>query len=81
MENKDGFTANMQKLDFTPAVYSPDYKLVDKDLVKGCKHSNMLLIPWTVNEEKETIDLINIGVDGIISDYPDMVIEVYESMK
>ena len=81
VENKDGFDANMEKLEFVPAVYSPDYKLVDKELVKACKEKNILLIPWTVNEEQETIDLINLGVDGIISDYPDMVIEVYESME
>jgi glycerophosphoryl diester phosphodiesterase len=29
------------------------------------------LVPWTVNEEAEMARLIELGVDGIITDYPD----------
>ena len=29
------------------------------------------MIAWTVNEQKDIARMIDIGVDGIISDYPD----------
>lgn len=81
IENQISPVENIQKLGFTPTIYSPYYKLVDKELVEYCKKLNMDLIPWTVNEKAEMIEMINIGVDGLISDYPDRLIEVVDSLK
>ncbi len=59
-------------LGFTPHIYSPALELVTEDLVKKCHAQNIKVIPWTAND-KETIDrLKKMGVDGIISDYPDL---------
>ena len=41
----------------------------------------MLLIPWTVNEKEDMMDLMKMGVHGIISDYPDRLIDVYNTYK
>jgi glycerophosphoryl diester phosphodiesterase len=41
-------------------------------LVKSCQEKNFRLIPWTVNTLSEWQRLKNLGVDGIISDYPDL---------
>jgi glycerophosphoryl diester phosphodiesterase len=70
--DKRGLDEQIKDLGFTPAVYSPEYTLVDDDLVKKCHQQNMRIIPWTVND-KPTIDkLKRMGVDGIITDYPDL---------
>ncbi|MDA8692866.1 glycerophosphodiester phosphodiesterase family protein [Saprospiraceae bacterium] len=74
IENEDSPTDNLAKIGFTPYVYSPDYKLVDKELVKLCQEKNMQLIPWTVNEVEDMKAMIDLGVKGIISDYPDRLI-------
>ena len=36
----------------------------------------MQLIPWTVNEKEDIRKVLDMGVDGIISDYPDRVVEM-----
>ncbi|MBV6440092.1 MAG: glycerophosphodiester phosphodiesterase [Haliscomenobacteraceae bacterium CHB4] len=73
IENVRGFDFNMNKLGFTPAVYSPYYQLVSKKLVRKCRTSGIKLIPWTVNEVSAMRGLIHLGVDGIITDYPNRI--------
>ena len=67
-----GIKDQLKSLGFTPTIYSPEYKLVSEDLIKKCHEQNIKIIPWTVND-RETIErLKGMGVDGIISDYPDL---------
>lgn len=73
VENEDGLEANLARLGFTPDIYSPDHRLVTAELVQQCRTRGMALIPWTANEPDEIRRLLELGVDGIISDYPDRV--------
>ncbi len=63
---------HIKELGFTPTIYSPAFSLVNADLVKTCHQHNMKVIPWTVNEKNEIDRLKAMGVDGIITDYPDL---------
>lgn len=76
IENVRGFGYNMDKLGFTPAVYSPYYQLVSKKLVRKCHAHGIKLIPWTVNDIPAMRGLIRLGMDGIITDYPNRIGEV-----
>jgi len=70
--DKRNFEDQLKALGFTPTIYSPDYSLVNKKLLEKCHQQNIKVIPWTVND-KETIDKLKaMGVDGIITDYPDL---------
>jgi glycerophosphoryl diester phosphodiesterase len=71
-DDKRTFDQQMNELGFIPEIYSPEYILVNADIIKRCHDKKMKLIPWTVND-KETIQaLITLGVDGIITDFPDL---------
>jgi glycerophosphoryl diester phosphodiesterase len=60
---------------FMPSILSPHYSLVTKELLNGWHLHKRKVIPWTVND-KPTIDiLIKMGVDGIITDYPNLFSE------
>ena len=69
-----GFENDLEKLGFTPEIYSPYFKLVDEELVESCKLNGIQLIPWTVNEEEDMEEMLELGVDGIITDYPDVAL-------
>ena len=62
----------IQLLGFTPPIYSPEYKYVTKETVDYCHANNMKIIPWTVNKKTEMDALITLGVDGLITDYPNL---------
>lgn len=71
-EERD-FDGQLKALGFTPAIYSPNATMVDEDLVKLCHEKGMKIIPWTVNDNKGIKKLKKMGVDGIITDYPDLL--------
>lgn len=62
----------INKLNFTPTIYSPNYNLVNKELLLKCAERNIKLIPWTVNNKSKIEELRNMGVHGIITDYPNL---------
>lgn len=62
-------------LGYIPDIFSPDYHKVTPQLIRSCKEKNIRIIPWTINTKDEMIRLINLGVDGIITDYPNLFFE------
>ena len=57
-------------------IWSPNAVDVTEALVKEAKSLGLTVLPWTVNERVEMERLIDWGVDGLISDYPDRLREV-----
>lgn len=52
-------------------VWSPFYGDVTAYLITEAQGLGLKVIPWTVNDKEAMATLIDAGVDGIISDYPD----------
>ncbi len=70
------FDNNIQNLGYQPEIYSPYYKYVNRKLVEKAHALGMKVIPWTVNEVSDMKKLIEDGVDGIITDYPNKILEI-----
>lgn len=68
--DKRSFEQQMTELGYQPAMYSPHYSLVTTELVNKCHQRGIKIIPWTVNTVDEMKKMKNLGVDGIITDYP-----------
>jgi glycerophosphoryl diester phosphodiesterase len=58
------------------AVWSPDFRDLTPEALAEIKALGLKVIPWTVNEPADMERLIGMGVDGIISDYPDRLRQV-----
>ena len=71
-DDKRSFKDQIKALGFLPDIYSPEQSLVTEALVEDCHHQKINIIPWTVNDLNKMQSLKNMGVDGIISDYPDL---------
>ncbi|MEM9526456.1 MAG: glycerophosphodiester phosphodiesterase family protein [Bacteroidota bacterium] len=63
----------MERLGFVPPIYSPYEIHVDADLLSEAAALDMQVVPWTVNETDRMAELLALGVDGIITDYPDRI--------
>ncbi|MBI3518332.1 MAG: glycerophosphodiester phosphodiesterase [Bacteroidetes bacterium] len=79
VENKDSLQTHLNNLGFKPAIYGPEFILIDASLINELQRLDIKLIPWTVNEPHDMKRLIDMGVDGIITDYPDRLINLIKT--
>jgi glycerophosphoryl diester phosphodiesterase len=61
-------------------IWSSYYREVSSDQVKLAHDLGLEVKVWTVNEKTQMETLINMGVDGIITDYPDRLREVLQQL-
>ena len=73
IQDKRTLDEHLTALGFTPTIYSPAYMLVTPEMVQACHAKNIKIIPWTANDQVAIDKLKAMGVDGIISDYPNLL--------
>ncbi|WP_273545190.1 alkaline phosphatase [Arthrobacter sunyaminii] len=59
-------------------VLSPITTTVTAEMIRDAHRAGLPVIPWTVNTAEDMNDLIDAGVDGIITDYPTLLRAVME---
>ncbi|MEO6682682.1 MAG: glycerophosphodiester phosphodiesterase family protein [Ginsengibacter sp.] len=70
--NKNNAEGYINELGFIPDIFSPHFMLITDELIKEFHKKNVLVIPWTPNTLADLQRLKSMGVDGIITDYPDL---------
>jgi glycerophosphoryl diester phosphodiesterase len=58
------------------AIWSPFFGDVDPSLISESHRLGLAVVVWTVNKPEDMARMIDIGVDGIISDHPDLLRKV-----
>lgn len=66
-------TQQLNRLSFQPSIYSPNWQLIKPVDVEALHARGIRVIPWTVNDSSAMDALMAMGVDGIITDYPDLL--------
>ena len=54
-------------------IWAPNQTYLTPALLAEARALGIIVIPWTVNETAMMNKLLDMGVDGIISDRPDLV--------
>ena len=57
-------------------VLIPQFKLVSRELIEEVHSEGLTVVPFTVNEVSEIKRLLQLGVDGFITDHPEKVAKV-----
>ncbi|MBI3507071.1 MAG: glycerophosphodiester phosphodiesterase [Proteobacteria bacterium] len=58
------------------AIWSPFFRDMTDEAYAEARTLGLTVIPWTVNEPADMARLVDLGVDGLISDYPDRLRDV-----
>ena len=75
IDKDESIASKLNKLSFKPNIISPYYELLhSKEQLQGLQSEGFKVIPWTVNHAEDMKRLIFLNVDGIITDYPDRLI-------
>jgi glycerophosphoryl diester phosphodiesterase len=77
IEGKADIKKDLENLQFNPFGYNPHYKLITSEIINFCKSKNIQILAWTVNEIADMKAMAELGVDGIITDYPDRAISLF----
>jgi glycerophosphoryl diester phosphodiesterase len=63
----------------------PEYvrgrRILNRSFVQAAQQKGLAVYVWTVNERADMERLLEMGVDGLITDYPDRLIEVLEARR
>ena len=70
-ETPGSVETQLNRLTFEPDIYSPDWHLIDASDVYNLQKMGIRVIPWTVNSQEDLYTVMQMGVDGIITDFPD----------
>ncbi|TMW73359.1 glycerophosphodiester phosphodiesterase [Alteribacter natronophilus] len=54
------------------------FNLADRSLIRGAHQRGMDVHYWTINDQETMQKLIDLGADGIITDRPDLLLELLE---
>ena len=52
---------------------NPNFKSLNEDNIGKIRREGLKIYPWTVNQPKDIERMINLGVDAIITDFPERI--------
>jgi glycerophosphoryl diester phosphodiesterase len=59
----------------------PQFRLASRDLINQVHGEGLKVFAWTVNDAQEATRLMDLGIDGLISDYPEMLVQLVQSRQ
>jgi len=62
------------------AVWSPDFRSLSEEALREAQALGLRVVVWTVNAPNDIHRMIDLGVDGVISDYPNRVREAAQHL-
>lgn len=72
VSNASTYEIQLAELGFVPEIYSPHFIQLTPEIVNALHQKGMKVVPWTVNTTNLMNKLLDMGVDGIITDYPNL---------
>ncbi|RTH34068.1 hypothetical protein CSW37_09415 [Thermus scotoductus] len=62
------------------AALHPEKGLVSRDSLSRWHDMGLTVVVWTVNDQGQAVDLLRLGVDGLIGDRPEVLVAAREAL-
>ena len=72
--NKE-FEQEMKLLNFEPFGVGLDYNIISQKIIDLVHNKKQIIYGWTINDEKNSKILTSMGLDGVITDYPNIIMK------
>ena len=73
-----------REIDFAKSIGAdalhPHQIFVKPEIIEAAHENGIMVNPWTVNKEKDIIKLVRMGVDGVITDVPNIAKRLIEAL-
>ena len=69
---------HIENFGFLPEIYSPNYGILTPEHIERCRELGIRIIPWTVNRPEDIRNMVELGVSGLITDYPNRFFQLYK---
>ena len=70
--NKE-FRQEMKLLNFEPFGVGLDYNIINQEIIDFVHNKKQVIFGWTINDEENSKTLTRMGLDGVITDYPNII--------
>jgi glycerophosphoryl diester phosphodiesterase len=80
IDNNKSIKNNLDLLSFKPKYYNLEQSKITKKIVDELKERHIKITPWTVNTIKDASRLEKMGVNALITDYPNLFTEKYKTI-
>lgn len=70
--NKD-FRQEMKLLNFDPFGVGIDFNIINQEIIDFVHNKKQIIYGWTVNDKENYKTLTSMGIDGVITDYPNII--------
>ena len=70
--NKD-FRQEMKLLNFDPFGVGIDFNIINQEIIDFFHNKKQIIYGWTVNDKENYKTLTSMGIDGVITDYPNII--------
>lgn len=74
VNREENIEEKLKELQFIPEIIGPYFELLDAKMVQEYKTLGFDILPWTINAESDMKTILEFGVDGIITDYPNRLL-------
>ncbi|WP_412560198.1 glycerophosphodiester phosphodiesterase family protein [Winogradskyella sp. MIT101101] len=82
IDEDENIATKLAELSYKPEIISPYFELLTShDLIMNYQDKGYKIIPWTINEEQDMFKMLRWNVDGIITDYPDRLLEIRKNNR
>ena len=60
---------------------NPRFSFVSSEMIEEAHENSINIYPWTVNDSSQMLELLRMGVDGIVTDYPNLGLAVLNDIS